>query len=105
MWRLAHIEQTRHIRVIILARIRPQESNKLCEPGRGKIIARAIQRSKAKGSVEQLLPICCRSSSFGEAAGCLPMVPYKYNKRRLLDGSKRSDFVIIALLLAFIHKC
>ena len=39
MWRLAHIEQTCHIRVIILARIRPQESNKLCEPGRGKIIA------------------------------------------------------------------
>ena len=71
MWRLAHIEQTRHIRVIILARIWPQESNKLCEPGRGKIIARAIQRSKSKGSVEQLLPICCRSSSFGEAPGCL----------------------------------
>jgi hypothetical protein len=31
------------------------------------------------------------------------MVPYKY-KRRLLDGSKRSDFMIIAVLLAFIHK-
>ena len=31
-----------NIRVIILARIRSQESNKLCKPGRGKIITRAI---------------------------------------------------------------
>ena len=104
MWRLAHIEQTCHIRVIILARIRPQESNKLCEPGRGKIIA-SDSTLEGPGSVEQLLLICCRSSSFGEAPGCLPMVSCKYNKRRLLDGSKRNDFVIIALLLAFIHKC
>ena len=65
MWCLANIEQTRNIRVIILARIRPQESNKLGEPGRGQIIARAIQGSQSKGTVEQLLPICCRSSSFG----------------------------------------
>ena len=34
MWCLANIEQTRNIRVIILARIRPEEGNKLGEPGR-----------------------------------------------------------------------
>ena len=91
MWCLANIEQARNVRVIILARIRPQESNKLGESGRGQIIARAMQGSKSEGSMEQLLPICCCSSSFREAPGCLPMVPYKYNKRRLLDGSKCSD--------------
>ena len=32
------------------------------------------------------------------------MVPYKYNQCPLLDGSQRSDFVVIAVLLAFIHK-
>ena len=51
MWRLANIEQTRNVRVIILARIRPQESNKLGESGRGQIIARAMQGSKSEGSV------------------------------------------------------
>ena len=49
MWCLANIEQTRNIRIIILARIRPEESNKLSEPGRGQIIARAIQGSQSKG--------------------------------------------------------
>ena len=89
---------------MILARIRPKESNQVGESGRGQIIARAIQGSKSKGSVKQLLPICCRSSSFGKAPRCLPMVPDKNNKCRLLDGGKRSDFVIVAILLAFIHE-
>ena len=92
MWRLAHIEQTRHIRVIILARIRPQESNNLCEPGRGKIIARAIQRSKSKGSVEQLLPICCRSSSFGEAPGCLAPAVGWQQAQRFRDNCRTAGF-------------
>jgi len=65
MWCLANVEQTRNIRVIILARIRPEEGDKLGEPGRRQIIARAIQGSQSKGTVEKLLPICCRSSSFG----------------------------------------
>ena len=65
MWCLANVEQTRNIRVIILARIRPEEGNKLGEPGRRQIIARAIQGSQSEGAVEKLLPICCRSSSFG----------------------------------------
>ena len=67
MWCLANIEQARNVRVIILARIRPQESNKLGKSGRGQIIARAMQGSKSEGSMEQLLPICCCSSSFREA--------------------------------------
>ena len=34
MWCLANVEQTRNIRVRILARIRPEEGEKLGEPGR-----------------------------------------------------------------------
>ena len=105
MWRLALFEQARNIRVIILTSIWPQSSNKPGKPGRGKIITWAIECSEPKGSVEQFLPVGCRSSSFGEAPRCLSMVPYKNNECRLLDGSECSDFVVIAVLLTFIHKC
>ena len=63
----------------------------------------AIQGSQSKG----------RWSSFCLfAAAALPLDrppvfaygPYKYDKCRLLDGSKGSDFVIVAVLLAFIHN-
>ena len=43
MWCLANVEQTRNIRVRILARIRPEEGEKLGEPGGRKVVARAIQ--------------------------------------------------------------
>ena len=49
MWCLANVEQTRNIRVIILARIRPEKGDKLGEPGRRQIIARAIQGSQSEG--------------------------------------------------------
>ena len=50
MWCLANVEQTRNIRVIILARIRPEEGDKLGEPGRRKVIARAIGLN-SRGSI------------------------------------------------------
>ena len=44
-----HVEQTRNIRVILLARIRPEEGDKLGEPGRRKVIARVIQGASPRG--------------------------------------------------------
>ena len=42
-----------------------QKGYKLVEPGRRQIISRAIQCSQSERTVEELLPICCGSSSFG----------------------------------------
>ena len=55
MWCLANVEQTRNIRVIILARIRPEEGDKLGEPGRRQVIARAIQGSRDGGEASAYL--------------------------------------------------
>ena len=77
----ANIEQARNVRVIILARIRPQESNKLGELGRGQIIARAMQGSNFEGQ---------RGSFCLFAAAALPF-------ERLPGGnaeSKAGDFLL-----------
>ena len=59
----------------------------------------------AQAVVEQFLLIGCCSSAFGEAARGLPMITYKHNESRLLNGRQCSYFVIVAILLTFIHKC